>query len=340
MAIKQSKFELLRILSMFAIVIHHLIAKNAFNIDIDIYGVTYNKLVLQVIGNLAFIANDLFFLISAYYLSKKVPDLDYSFKSILKMGQSVWFYGCVFGLGSLICSKSISLIVKSFFPLISGLWWYPTTYAIFLLIWPFYHSALSQFSDLQIKRFIAIAFALWSASTIIPFADLGASNLNGFLILYACIVYIKRREIKFDGRIAIVGIAALLIAIASIISLDLLGMKFGYAAKYSCYFLRGNYRPVSLLLSLCVFLWALTWQLQSKVINVIGSLTFDVYLIHMYPPIMNWLFKKQFVLEGVIDSWFAIPWSLAVALAIFTLACIIACFRKILFCFAMRLLRR
>ena len=47
---------------MFAIVIHHLIAKNAFNIDIDVYGITFNKLVLQVIGNLAFVANNLCFL--------------------------------------------------------------------------------------------------------------------------------------------------------------------------------------------------------------------------------------------------------------------------------------
>ena len=266
--------------------------------------------------------------------------MGYSFKSILKMGKPVWFYGCVFSLGSLICSRSITLVVKSFFPLISCLWWYPTTYAIFLFIWPFYHSALSQFSDSLIRKLIVVAFALWSASTIIPFADLGASNLNGFLILYACVIYIKRREIQFDGRIAIFGIAALFIAVVSIISLDLFGMKFSYAAKYSCYFLRGNYRPVSLLLSLCVFLWALTWQLQSKVINAIGSLTFDVYLIHMYPPIMKWLFKKQFILEGVIDSWLAIPWSLAVALAIFALTCVIAIFRKMLFRFVMRVLHR
>lgn len=99
---------------MFAIVLHHLVAKNSINIDIDIYGLTFNKLVLQTIGNLAFVANNLFFLISAYHLSSKKPELNYAFKSVVRMGQSVWFYGYFFGFALLIGGGSLVLLLNPF----------------------------------------------------------------------------------------------------------------------------------------------------------------------------------------------------------------------------------
>lgn len=46
---------------MFMIISHHLVAKNAFNIDTEIIEITGNKLALQILGNNAFIGNNLFF---------------------------------------------------------------------------------------------------------------------------------------------------------------------------------------------------------------------------------------------------------------------------------------
>lgn len=225
--------------------------------------------------------------------------------------------------------------------MISNLWWYPTTYAVFLFIWPFYDYALNHFSDRLFRSYIVVAFVLWSVSTLIPFANLGASNLSGFLLLYAAVVYIKRFDIKFNKHVANTGIALMLIAVASIVCLDLIGIKLGFAANYSCYFLRGNYRPIPLLLSICFFLWALTWRIQSTFINFFGGLTFDVYLIHMYPPIMSWLFTKEFVLESsVLNSWMGIPWALSVTLAIFVSSCLVALSRKAIFQIAMRVCSR
>ena len=66
------------------IVSHHLVAKNAFNIDTQVIGITGNKLALQILGNNAFISNNLFFLVSAWFLSKKTDEmlvLNYSARS-------------------------------------------------------------------------------------------------------------------------------------------------------------------------------------------------------------------------------------------------------------------
>ena len=91
---KESGFQLLKIFSMLIIVLHHFVAKNAFNIDTDIIGITGNKLILQVIGNNAFIGNNLFFLISAWLLSSKEEaqtNLTYLIKSIWGIEKIVLF---------------------------------------------------------------------------------------------------------------------------------------------------------------------------------------------------------------------------------------------------------
>ena len=78
---KEANFQILKIAAMLMIVSHHLVAKNAFNIDTQVIGITGNKLALQILGNNAFIGNNLFFLVSAWFLSKKPDekvDLNYS----------------------------------------------------------------------------------------------------------------------------------------------------------------------------------------------------------------------------------------------------------------------
>ena len=91
---RQSNFEFLRIISMLMIVAHHFVAKNAFNVDTEIIGLTVNKLFLQFIGNHAFIGNNLFFMISAWFLCdvSKEYDIKKSLKSVWKIERQILFY--------------------------------------------------------------------------------------------------------------------------------------------------------------------------------------------------------------------------------------------------------
>lgn len=102
---KQSNFQLLKIVAMLMIVAHHLVSKNAFNVDTEIVGLTANKLLLQILGNNAFIGNNLFFLISAWFLSLKAEDsinIKYSFSSCVRLERIVLFYSI-----SLLCLSLI-----------------------------------------------------------------------------------------------------------------------------------------------------------------------------------------------------------------------------------------
>lgn len=100
---KEANFQILKIAAMLMIVSHHLVAKNAFNIDTQVIGITGNKLALQILGNNAFIGNNLFFLVSAWFLSKKSDekvDLNYSARSCWKIEKTVLFYGLSMSIGA------------------------------------------------------------------------------------------------------------------------------------------------------------------------------------------------------------------------------------------------
>lgn len=115
-----------------------------------------------------------------------------------------------------------------------------------------------------------------------------------------------------------------MLAILSIIVLDVLGTRFNAAATYSCYYLRGNYRPVSMLVSIGFFIWAVSWKIKyDRWINYIANATFGVYLIHMYPTVMKYLFSNVFDLSGYIDKNFCIFYLLCGTLTVFLFGVVI-----------------
>lgn len=66
--VKLSNFELLKVVAMLMIVCHHLITQNAFNIDTQLTRLNASRMFCQFIGNHAFVGNNLFFMMSAWFL--------------------------------------------------------------------------------------------------------------------------------------------------------------------------------------------------------------------------------------------------------------------------------
>lgn len=300
---RQSNYELLKIIAMLMIVSHHFIAKNAFNVDTEITGITFNKLFLQFIGNHAFIGNNLFFMCSAWFLVDKKIDFS-SFprpqlKHIWSMEKKMLFYSIglwiMFRITEGGGTATLSMLAKSVFPLSTNLWWYPTTYAVFLLIQPFYHKGLEALEKDTLCKLILTMTCIWSVSSLVPFFNYGASNFLCFIMLYAVVFQMKRYGIeKLTKRncklIIITGYA---IAAASIVLLDVLGTHITQAGDYACYFIRGNNRLLPFIISIAIFRLSTEWKIQSKVINYVASLTLGIYLIHMYPLMMECLFSKS-----------------------------------------------
>lgn len=190
----------------------------------------------------------------------------------------------------------------------------------------------------DIKKLIIAMFFLWSVPTIIPYKwQLGAGNTTCFFMLYVIIYYIRKfspkwaEDPKFYKSVVIGGYC---LAFLSIILLDFLGNHVKSINDYACYFIRGDWRLLPVIISIGLFLWFTHCRIRySWIINKIGSLTFAVYLIHMHPLMIDFLFNKTFSLKSYMESCNVVWYTICVTLLVFTFCILIEQVRKAIYDF-------
>lgn len=238
-----------------------------------------------------------------------------------------------------------ALSISDFFPVITNRFWYVTSYFVFLCLYPFFSRVIANMPQIELKQLIIVLFFLWILPTIIPINwSFGASETSTFFFLYIIIYYLRnyRQDLLTNTKLWIMVIlGCCVVALASIIVLDIVGIKYEFVRQYSCYFFRGNYRLLSFLLSIAIFtLFISKVKFSSNFINHIGFLTFGVYLISTHPVIFDLLNKRVFNLTEVINQPYVIPWFFLSILIIFTACCIIEWVRWKAFEFIKILLNR
>ena len=155
---KETRYEFLKVVAMLMIVSHHLVTQNIFNIDIELKGLDPSRVFLQLMGNHAFIGNNLFFMISAWFLCKHSEHF-----SIKKTAKRIWniekimlFYSIGIPLLFFLSNSSYSINeifrLSMILPCSTGLWWYPTSYIVFLLFFPFLQQGLDRLKEKEIKK--------------------------------------------------------------------------------------------------------------------------------------------------------------------------------------------
>ena len=133
---RESNIELLRIFSMFLIVLFHLgyhgiILSNTF-IESNIY---INNIYLYFINILGKIGVNLFVLISGYFLVTKKK---YNYKKILLFWLQILLYSIIIYLVLTLVFKNNSIrLIEALMPLSYKKWWFATSYFILYLIYPY-----------------------------------------------------------------------------------------------------------------------------------------------------------------------------------------------------------
>ena len=141
MNVRQSNFELMRIVSMFMIIIWH----------IFLYGVNMDtaapniKLFFDFFRSIMVVHVNSFILVSGYFLVNS----SFKMSKLIKLNDSVVFYKIIiyilfvyFGLAT---TDSIS-IIRNFFPLDLENYWFIRIYMIMYIFSPFYNSFINNIS--------------------------------------------------------------------------------------------------------------------------------------------------------------------------------------------------
>jgi len=276
---RKTNMELLRIVSMILIVMHHYCVHSSFIFE---NGISINKFIIQALSIGGKIGVNIFILITGYFMINS----KFKVKKLLKLLLEIFTYSFLIFVIIYIINPSkvnIKLLLKSIFPVTYSLYWFPTTYILLYILSPFINKFIENSNKNTIIKLLIVLLIIQVIIPTFTNANLNFSNLIWFTTLYmigACIhIYnidlLKRKNIK----IAVLIICSLFIFM-SIVAIDIISIKIPSIEKYTDYFSDINKLP-AVIISILLFTLFKEIKIKNyKFINNIASSTFAVYLIH------------------------------------------------------------
>lgn len=338
--IRESNFELLRIVSMIFIVMHHYAIHGDFD---SLSGGKYSPslLFVQILLIGGKLGVNCFVLISGYFLVTSSENTS----RILRIWFQVFFYSIsgwciayIMGIATL-----GNELFRALFPVISEEYWFASAYILMCLFSPYLNRYIKALDAKQLRSNICLMLGTWSVMptiwNIIPVNVKPSFQLNSFLwfcTLYMVAAYVrlyKLNENKNEKCIKYFSIAIgtyLLIAL-SIFVFDILGANYGIF-KNSAFMFSSDNSIFMTVMSISLFMGFSSIKFPAnKVINKIASTTFGIYLIHdnKYMRTIIW---RDILKNGMfIDSSFLWVHALFSVVAVFCTCAIIDMIRMRLF---------
>ena len=200
---KKSSLELMRIISMFFIIVYHIILHS----DLDILATGGSKFLLVLIESLVIVHVNSFVLLTGYFQSDKQAKLS----KVIQVVNMNWFYKllCLIGIFVLVnyfsFSNSVGMTFNqkliSVLPLDRGENWYVNCYLLIYIFSPFLNTLINKLDKKKLKKLIILLFVVFSIigtlfiGNIIPNYLEGRSILT-FVLLYFVGAYLRKYPIE------------------------------------------------------------------------------------------------------------------------------------------------
>lgn len=295
---RKSNLELLRIISMFLIVIHHFavhgseIWANHFHQN---YVQTENiYLLLLSFGKAAVVA---FVLIGAYFLSEKQFKLSRIVNLCLNTLIYSWLiYLILFFIDPKLVAQESGVNLWLPIPIPSN-YWFVIAYVYMLIMMPLVNYGLRKCNKRQLLFVILLLFFFWCILQFIPNNKLDNSDYNFyttnnyFLFIYVIGGFIR----KYNLGNNLIKSFLLLIVFLLVLEIIILVILGSYSKNYDFLWgiLANNNSPFGILIGIPLFLTFKNLNIgYNRIINYISKSMFGVYLIHDNSFVRSFLWKK------------------------------------------------
>ena len=281
---RESNIELLRIISIFLIILFHYIT----NCDFEYTELTINVLLIKTCWFIGELGVNIFILITGYYLCKS----KISYKKIILYICEVLFYNIIHVFIGYKTSTIKTLIDLSYIlPTITTVYWFITAYLLLYILTPYLNKLISSFNKKEYQKFLITLLTIWS---LIPtifglFYDSTETLLfyNRFIwiiIIYFIGAYIRIYNIKFFNskkRSLITIIISFSIMILSMIFIYIFKDYFEKIGTTTIEYLWTPNNIFMLILSIAFFTLFIKIKINNNpFINKISSTTLGIYLLH------------------------------------------------------------
>lgn len=350
---RNSNYELMRIISMFMILLTHIIAHGKL---VENSSGTL-QLIIQLIKVICVVHVNSFILLSGYYTCNN----KFKLSKVINLIFIVWIYQViVVFFGSYLGWYNFTLaeLIRELSPINLLSYWFIKIYLLVYCISPFLNILINNLDKKTYKRMLIVSFFLFSIlitySSFRSFSFMKLyTNAMGFSVLNMVFLYLigayfqkypisssyhfKNNSKNLNQIIFIslfIGcfvINFLLLNFGVLLSnmtgntiktigQDLLSTIFSYDS------------PFVILGSIFYFLWFGTLNIKSKLVNKIASATFDVYIEHDNENLKPYLYKYiGFSNSNIYTSLMTIPKLFFVAIVLYAVLTMIGLIRVKLF---------
>ena len=324
---RKSNLELLRIFSMFLIIISHFSYHSGFDFGQDI---NFNRIFIRALQIGAKIGVDCFVLISGYCMINS----KFKMSKLINLIIEVFIYSLL-GLTLEYILKPTELnfknIIKSFFPVTFGNYWFITTYIVLYLLSPF----INKFINMVEKKFFQnLLIILIFIEIIIPTISTSEVSVHGiilFITLYMIGAYINKfpNNLFNSKRVSVIlTIIMYALLMISVVVIDFIGTKMQSISSHIYYFTKENSIP-TVLCSIFIFMSFKNIKIfYNKNINKIASTTLGIYLIHENMFIRPIIWKDIFKCNAYINSQYLILNAIISIISVFIICIIIDILRQ------------
>ena len=306
---RDSKFEILRILCMLLIIMHHFACHGGYVFNGSVSA--FNKSVVDMFIVGGKIGVNVFVLISGYFLVKS----DFKFSKLFKLLLEVCFYSTFIYLIFAIFGKisfSFNDFIKIILPTITKQYWFVTCYIILYILSPFLNKMLKNFEK---KDYIWLISFLLIIQCVLPKVTSGfLSNQGWFITLYIIASYFRNCKSKIFDSFTI----SLITFLASLTLIICANVFFDYN-------LWGMKQIACVICSVSMFCTFknIKKSFSSKFINIISSITFGIYLLHDNNYIRRFLWREVLDCPSMIKSNYFVLFAVGSVFAVFVVCSLI-----------------
>ncbi|MGG0658365.1 acyltransferase [Rummeliibacillus pycnus] len=296
--VRDSNFELLRIISMFMIVILHIGTHGMGKyINISNFLTGFNEVFYYFIRSLSIIAVSLYVLVSGYFLTKS----KFKLKKLVSLFMEVSFFSTVIYLVNVLVGNvdfNVVMFFKSLFSVFTGGYWFVTVYFVMYALSPFMNKLIDHMDKKEHGNLIITGLLVCNIwQFIYPHALVGVSNGYGlvyFLFLYILAAYIQKYEflIKDFNRNLYLFMYFFVAFINSLLiyRTGLMDQLYSYNS------------PLVLIMAYCLFQYFKKLKIKSPNINFASKFVFGIYLIHEQSSMRPVIWKKFGIIEDIIST--------------------------------------
>lgn len=330
--LRESNFELLKIISMLMIISFHYVYKSGYEFEV----LNFNSFIVKIFWLFGELGVNLFILITGYFMINK----NVSAKKLIIIILEVIFYNSL----SVICSHYLiqtPITMKNIlFPVIYGNYWFISAYIIVYLLSPYINKCILNSSKKEHQKLLTIMIVIWSIiPTFFGIRDnstetlLFYTRLIWLIIMYVIGAYIKIYDLKIINskkKSVITTTIIFGIIIASILIIYKYREFFSTIGTTEYAYLWTPNNIFMLLLSVSIFQFFAKLKIRSiRIINTLASTTLGIYMFHD-GFLSTFLWQYLFKTKEKLESAYSILYIMGTAFLIFVFGAILDLMRKII----------